>query len=340
MFDFKFLEDGMLLNTSATTFLTSSFSNLSANLSANMSFSNLSISISSSHNSNSNGQSSRTRSRSNPTDLCIESFRDFVALTLSDLVEDDDLLTMVQSGIEAYVEYAEATAVQDNGNDTRRPPYSALNEIELGLLSILEASRSLPSSVVADLHSYLGLVFQKAGDAAAAKESFLRSLWIRTHMMRAAAAKAEEDEDEATNHQDLLLDIALTEHRLGIAIGRSSTSSSSSGHFTKAIQQIERAIHFYEQANVGISEGCYASAREDLHEFQEEYQLSLLAKSRVTSPIPRRSLRRCVTVSGASFKRSPPTTTSKSYRTFNNLRRQSSLSGTSSISITKATTVI
>ena len=200
-----------------------------------------------------------------------------------DLVNDQEVLDLLQSGVQEYIA---SIAKNEKGS------VSALSEIELGILSVLEDNHSLPSSVVASLHSYLGLIFQKRDDNHSAKESFLRALWLRTHMLRASTAQ-----DDDTVRSDLLVDIALTEHRLGVAVGRS-------GQYLKAIDQIKRAIQSYENVNVGIGEECYCSAREDLHEFQEAYQISLLAKSRITSPTIRRpgGLRRCATLSGDTLR--------------------------------------
>ena len=262
IFDFKALERS--LQASATSFMSMSFSNLSAS------------------NTSSGSFASRVRSRSNPTDLCIDSLQVFISETLVELVEDQEVLDMLQIGVQEYIA---SVAKNDKGSA------SALNDIELGILFVLEDNHTLPSSTVADLHSYLGLIFQNRDDNSSAKESFLRALWLRTHTLRASAAQ---DDDAVRN--DLLIDIALTEHRLGVAVGRN-------GQYLKAIGQIKRAIQSYEHATVGISEGCYCSAREDLHEFQEAYQISLLAKSRITSPIRRPGgLRRCVTVSGDALR--------------------------------------
>ena len=258
----KFLDDN---STSATSFLSESFMNLS--------MSNHSHSASASGGSGyfSTGNTRRScsgRRRRCPSDICVEDFDDFVSNILPEFVQDKNLAAMLQYGVQNYLPNACP---------------SSLAEIEHYLTTILESTPSLPAPVVADLHSYRGLVNLKQGDHnVAAVESFTRALWLQSHLMRLASDEQEELER--------LLDMALTEHRLGVAYGRNK-------QYLEAIDQMKYAIQSYERAQVGISESCYVSAKEDLHEFTEARQLSLLKSS---GRVMRRSqLRRCKSADGS-----------------------------------------
>lgn len=234
----------------------------------------------SNHSTNGNGgsgyfssggtrSSGSVRRRRCPTDICVEDFDDFVSKALPEFVQDKELVSRLQYGVQNYLPNACS---------------SSLAEIEHYLSTILETTPSLPGPVVADLHSYRGLVHLKRGDQnGAAVESFTRALWLQSHIMRLATDEQEELER--------LLDMALTEHRLGVAYGRNH-------QYLEAIDQMKYAIQSYERAQIGISESCYLSAKEDLHEFIEGRQLSLLK----TSGRAMRSsqLRRCKSVDGSA----------------------------------------
>lgn len=234
----KFIDDG---STSTTSFLSESLMNMSLSNHSNSGYFS---------SGGSRTTDSSVRRRTCPTDLAVEDFKDFVSKTLPEYVQDKDLVDMLQHGVKTSM-------------PTTCP--TVLAEIEHYLTSILESSPSIPASVVADLHIYRGLTHLMRGDQNnAAIEAFTRALWLQTHLMRLAPDEQEE--------RLRLFDVALTEHRLGVAYGRSQ-------QYLEAIDQMNYAIQSYERAKVGISEGCYSSAKEDLHEFTEARQLDLLRSS-------------------------------------------------------------
>ena len=193
---------------------------------------------------------SSVRRRTCPTDLAVNDFKEFINKTLPEYVQDKDLVAMLQHQAKTYL-------------PTTCP--GSLAEIEHYLATILESSPSIPAPVVADLHTYRGLIHLLRGDQhMAAIEAFTRALWLQTHLMRMAS----DEQKELVR----LFDMALTEHRLGVAYGRNK-------QYVEAIDQMNYAIKNYERSQVGISEGCYVSAKEDLHEFTEARQLNLLRSS-------------------------------------------------------------
>ena len=255
-----------------------------------------------------NGHMTRKQARKNPTSLCIDDFHCFFDSTLVKLVPDKDTLLMLQNGLH------ELSSGGDGGASSKAFS-SALAEIEVALLTVLQNCPTLPSYVIADIHTYLGLIYQARENFSVAQESFLRALWIRSSMLRfadpthcATATNSMTNSSSRCNatattttasstrngtcdkvgnqndtflcmcgHRhakiDLRVDIALAEHRLGLVAGKN-------GHYVKAIEQLEQAIESYKDAHVGISEGCYVMARTQLHEFQEQYQLSLIGRNK------------------------------------------------------------
>ncbi|CAB9529190.1 expressed unknown protein [Seminavis robusta] len=232
-------------STSATSFLSMSLSNHSTG---------------NAHNSGSGSGSSRFRTSSvRAAEICVEELDIFVSKVLPEFVQEKGLVTLLDYAVKDY-------------SDATDSHHAALQELALGLTSILESTPSLPASVVAELHSYRGLVHLEQENAyASAIECFTRALWIQSHMSKSSSSSAPGTTMIASNASHLW-DVAMTEHRLGVAYGRS-------GKYLKAIDQMEHAIKSYDKAGVGISESCYVEAKEDLHEFQEAHQISLIRSS-------------------------------------------------------------
>jgi hypothetical protein len=235
----RFIDDN---STSATSFLSESLMNMSL---SGRSVNGDGYSFGGSH------PRSSPRRRMCPTDLALDEFREFVNKILPEHVPDQELVSMLQDEVKHH---------------PPTPCSGSLTEIDDYLATILESSPSIPATVVADLHTYRGLVYLMRGNQQnnAAIEAFTRALWLQTHLMRLAV----EEQDVMVR----LLDLALTEHRLGVAYGRNK-------QYVEAIDQIQYAIQSYERAKVGISECCYVSAKEDLHEFIESRQIDMLRSS-------------------------------------------------------------
>jgi hypothetical protein len=214
----------------------------------------LSMSLSS-HSSSASQVLTRASISSDPNEICWEEFDDFRVKVLPKHVPDKALVGMLQYDVKQQLNHHHRHDPVTQGN---------LQEIELGLTSILEGTPSLPANIVVQLLSYRGLVhLQRENAAAAAIESFTRALWLQSHMNNMNA------DSDPLAHKWLM---AVTEHRLGVAYGRS-------GNYLRAIDQMELAIQSYDNAGVGIGEGCYVTAKENMHDFQEAHQIALLRSS-------------------------------------------------------------
>jgi len=232
-----------------------------------------------------------------PSELDVAAFEDFMCRKLPSHVHDDeDLLQSVIKGAKDLLSHSELQDSQallsKNSDHSHSNQAPSLQDLEVGLMSILDYTPTLPSNIVAQLHSYRGLLFEKLQDPVNASDCFMRALWIQTHSFRSNHKIQNEDHTTAnttagtgTSHENnyseaamaAYLEIATTEHRLGVALGKAK-------QFQKAMDQIQHALVSYQKANGGqISGGNYGArmvmAKEDLHDVVEEQQLDMLRKS-------------------------------------------------------------
>jgi hypothetical protein len=114
-----------------------------------------------------------------------------------------------------------------------RAPICLIDEIILSLQTVIQSTPSLPASMTAQVHSMIGLLRQKKGYLKGAIKSFLKALWIQSHLII--------NRGDTNNNQTMrILEIGITRHRLGMAYGRS-------GNFADAMVLLERAMQDYEQ---------------------------------------------------------------------------------------------
>lgn len=166
------------------------------------------------------------------TELCMSDFKAFLCHTLAKEVVNSDHLDPLYALLDV------SSLVQED-----------YQEMELALLTVLKSNPTLPSKVVGQVHTFLGMVYLELDNNTKAVEAFLRAIWFISR----------NPEDETA--------IAQANHRLGLAYGRNK-------EYQQAINLLDRAIAGYDPTGP-----CYVLAKEDRHEVMEAQQLDLLAKS-------------------------------------------------------------
>lgn len=111
------------------------------------------------------------------------------------------------------------------------------------LSSSLSVMPNLPTLIVYDIHSLIGLIREHQGGASSAIQPLLKAFWI--------ASSTEDIPDEQ---------LAVTLHRLGRAYGESGNCSQGKSLLVKAIQ-------IYEKKNL-YREPCMEEATQKLEEFE------------------------------------------------------------------------
>lgn len=161
--------------------------------------------------------------------------------------KDSDLIAMGSefAGLAAHYREYGAKSCQDELS----------NAIAL-LSASLSASPDLPTLIVYDIHSLIGLIREGQAGPSAAIQHYLKALWI--------ASSTEEIPREQ---------LALTLHRLGRAYGRSGNSRQGKSLLAKAIQ-------IYEVCNLH-REPCMAEAKE----MMQECELAIKASERAWSSL-------------------------------------------------------
>jgi Tetratricopeptide repeat len=166
------------------------------------------------------------------TELCMAEFKDFLCHTLAKEVMNSDDLDPLYESLEV------SNMLQEE-----------LHDMEVGLLSLLKSNPTLPSKVVGQMHTFLGMVYMEMDNSTKAVESFMRAIWF------------------IGRNPENQLAIAQANHRLGLAYGRKK-------EYQQAMNMLDRAIAGYEETSA-----LFVIAKEDRHEVMEAQQLDLLAKS-------------------------------------------------------------
>lgn len=119
-----------------------------------------------------------------------------------------------------------------------------LHDVVNMLGAILSSAPGLPSKMVAQVHSFVGLIRAKQKRYVCATQSFLKALWLQT--------ASEETQD---------LEIAITENRLGLAYGLS-------GNLPQAISLLEKSLEDYDKAGMKMEHPCTTAAQSALSAFR------------------------------------------------------------------------
>jgi tetratricopeptide (TPR) repeat protein len=125
------------------------------------------------------------------------------------------------------------------------------------------SSPNLPTSVVYQVHSFMGLISLARQDNEAALSSFTKALWIVVN---------------ATNNEIPQEQQAVTVQRMGMVYG-------ASGQYREASNLLRKAMAIYEKTNIGTDHDCIRDARKAMIEFD------LLQKSS-KSLMPEKSFRK------------------------------------------------
>jgi len=137
-----------------------------------------------------------------------------------------------------------------------------LEDVAMILEDFLGTTESIPPSLVAYVHTYIGLVRQYEERYASAIVSLLKALWIR---------KSSHEEADR---------LAVSCHRLGLVYGLA-------GDFEKAINLLNRAIEYYQEANVSDDHPFVMGASNSITLFEERKSSSQeLKQSAGLLPIP------------------------------------------------------
>jgi len=159
------------------------------------------------------------------------------------------------------------------------------------ILNVLDASLdkvpSLPTSSVAQIHTYIGHIKALKKQYGCAIQSFLKALWILTSKNNTCDTPP--------------IYVALTTHHLGLMYGHD-------GNLGQAISLLERAMRIYKQLNVKENSVIYGNALSSLKAFRDARALKFTKVSRFSlsmviyeetewteTLLPRRSISRLAT---------------------------------------------
>ena len=182
----------------------------------------------------------RTASSDLSAGLNVKELREYLVSVVPKYSNDLDLIKMTK----VYSEIASRDCAEIS-----KFKY-ALEQIMIILTSFLASSPSLPSVIVAEVHNYIGLIYEQQERRCCAINAFSKALWI-----------------QAADKESLPIRIALTEHRLGMAYGRR-------GNYSEATALLGKALAGYEKADV--QKGCsnVTQAREELEKFRKHCSLN------------------------------------------------------------------
>jgi tetratricopeptide (TPR) repeat protein len=171
---------------------------------------------------------------------------EYFLLHLSKYTDDADIASLSK---EHFTGLSARFRAHDNGSELC---LDELNEVITMLSAFLGSAPGLPSNLVAQVHSYVGLIREKQQRHTCAIRSLLKALWIQTSTAGTP-----------------LLEIAITENRLGLAYGMS-------GNYPQAISLLEKAIDCYVKMGVKVDHPCMINAQAVLSDFRSRHlQLTL-----------------------------------------------------------------
>lgn len=120
-----------------------------------------------------------------------------------------------------------------------------LEDVAMILEDFLGSTESLPPSLVAYVHTYIGLLRQYEERYSSAIVSLLKALWIRK--------SSHEEADQ----------LAVSCHRLGLVYGLASD-------FDQATNLLQRALDYYHEANISNDHEFVVGARKSLEHFEQK----------------------------------------------------------------------
>lgn len=173
---------------------------------------------------------------------------EYFLLHLSKYTDDADIASLSK---EHFAGLAARFRSHDNSNSSELC-LDELNEVITMLSAFLGSAPGLSSNLVAQVHSYVGLIREKQQRHTCAIRSLLKALWLQTSTAGTP-----------------LLAIAITENRLGLAYGMS-------GNYPQAISLLEKAIDCYVKTGVKADHPCMINAQAVLSDFRSRHlQLTL-----------------------------------------------------------------
>lgn len=164
---------------------------------------------------------------------------------------------------------------------------SKLNELALCLQSVIAATTDLPADITAEAHSWIGLLRQKQGAYEDAIKSYMKVLWLQSCSLEQEQQPQQNKKPKhkllptsKANSSTQEVKIALTEHRLGLAYGKS-------GRFSDAVQVLQDVLSKYEKAHVSPDQDVYKCAKAALADFREAQlvEATLLVEPHTTTTI-------------------------------------------------------
>lgn len=120
-----------------------------------------------------------------------------------------------------------------------------LEDVAMILEDFLGSTQSLPPTLVAYVHTYIGLVRQYEERYSSAVVSLLKALWIRK--------SSHEEADQ----------LAVSCHRLGLVYGLA-------GDLDQATTLLQRALEYYHEAHVSNDHEFVVGARKSLEHFEQK----------------------------------------------------------------------
>lgn len=159
-----------------------------------------------------------------------------------------------------------AMKYKDHRHDGPAISADDLEDVAMILEDFLGSTESIPPSLVAYVHTYIGLVRQYEERYSSAIVSLLKALWIR---------KSSHEESDR---------LAVSCHRLGLVYGLA-------GDFEQAVNLLQRAIEYYQEAKIAEDHHFVLGAKKSIKLFQEQKSSSQELKlSASTLPIPSHKL--------------------------------------------------
>ncbi len=141
-----------------------------------------------------------------------------------------------------------------------------LEDVAMILEDFLGSTESIPPSLVAYVHTYIGLLRQYEERYSSAIVSLLKALWIR---------KSSHEEADR---------LAVSCHRLGLVYGLDK-------NFEQATKLLKRAIEYYHEANIADDHQFVMGAKSSIELFEQEKSTSQeLRRSVRLLPIPSHEL--------------------------------------------------
>jgi len=136
------------------------------------------------------------------------------------------------------------------------------------------SSQQVPNNLVADIHSCIGLIQDHMGHPQQAIRSLMNALWIQQKMMTtlttASLSLSQVQQPvvikKKIDYDEVVVSIALTEHRLGVLYGQV-------GDYENAVSLLQKAFNAYGQSKMKSDHTVYLQAEESLTTFRTKVVL-------------------------------------------------------------------